>query len=162
MVLAVVNVAQLRHSLADESMSGFVDGIDPINRLAEASPGFIWRCRGAVGHSALLVRGDGDLIVNVSVWESYPRFHDFVYRGAHGRYLTARARWFLSLPGPTTALWWTVADDRPRVDEALARLRLLRREGPSSRAFSVLRQWGPDGRPGRRRGARGGARADGW
>lgn len=145
--LAVVNVAELRHGLADRRMAAFVDAIDAINRLAEESHGFVWRCKGVVGHSALLERGCGELFVNVSLWEDYPGFHDFTYRSAHGRYLTARDRWFVRLPGPTTALWWTAVDDRPDVDSALARLRQLRREGPSRKAFTVLRRWGPDGRP---------------
>lgn len=145
--LAVVNVAQLRHPLADGRMAELVAAVDPINRLADASPGFVWRCRGAAGHSALLERGSGDLIVNVSVWESYLDFHRFTYQGAHGRYLTARARWFVHLPGPTTALWWTSPDERPGVEPALVRLRILRAEGPTRRSFTVLRQWDPSGRP---------------
>lgn len=150
--LAVVNVARLRHPLTDRRMTAFVDGIDAINRLAEASPGFVWRRTGVAGHSALLAGSDGDLIVNVSIWQTYLDFHTFTYHGAHGRYFTARERWFVPIPGPTTALWWISEDDRPNVDHALARLRALRREGPSERAFTVLRQWDAQGHPVRRAG----------
>lgn len=148
--LAVVNVARLRHPLTDRRMAAFVDGIDAINLLAEASPGFVWRRTGVAGHSALLPGSDGELIVNVSSWLTYLDFHAFTYQGAHGRYLTAREPWFLPVPGPTTALWWFPEDDRPSVEHALARLRTLRREGPSRRAFTVLRQWDSAGRPIRR------------
>jgi hypothetical protein len=151
-LLAVVSVAQLRHPLDDHRMAGFVAGIDPVNRLAEASPGFVWRCRGVAGHSALLdAEEGGELLVNVSLWQTYLDFHRFTYRGAHGRYLSARARWFVSIPGPTTALWWSTGRDTSvDVEAALIRLRLLRRDGPSPHAFSVLRQWDADGRPIRR------------
>ena len=155
-VLAVVNVSQLRYRLDDERMASFVDGIDPINRLAEAAPGFVWRGRGVAGHAALLDRAGGELFVNVSLWESYLDFHRFIYQGAHGRYLTARDRWFVHLPGPTAALWWTSPEDRPEVGPALTRLRMLRRDGPSRQAFTVLRQWDAEGRPGRRRHLRSG------
>lgn len=144
-LLAVANVSQLRYPIADERMAEFVLGIDPINRLAETSPGFVWRCKGVAGHSALLERGAGDLFVNVSLWTSYQDFHCFTYRGAHGRYLTARGRWFVHLPGPTTALWWASSEDRPDVASALTRLRILRHDGPSRRAFTVLRQWDQEG-----------------
>lgn len=147
-LLAVINVAQLRHSLSDSRMAKFVDGLDGVNRLAESHSGFVWRSKGVAGHSALLHRAEGELFVNVSLWRTYPDFHDFTYSGAHGRYLTARARWFVAIPGPTTALWWTSRDDdRVTVEHGLVRLRLLRRDGPSPRAFSVLRQWDVDGHP---------------
>jgi hypothetical protein len=147
-LLAVVNVAQLRHPLSHQRMAGFVDGIDIINRLAEASPGFVWRGKGVAGHAALLPVGAGELFVNVSLWMSYRDFHAFTYAGAHGRYVTARAQWFVPIPGSTTALWWTSGKVRSlEVDDALTRLELLRRDGPSPRAFSVLRQWDAAGQP---------------
>lgn len=150
-LLAVVNVAQLRHPLSDQRMAGFVDGIDIINRLAEASPGFVWRGQGVAGHSALLPVGAGELLVNVSLWMSYLDFHAFTYAGAHGRYLTGRTQWFVPIPGSTTALWWTPGHvGSIGVDDALTRLELLRRDGPAPRAFSVLQQWDAAGHPIRR------------
>lgn len=145
-LLAVANVARLRYSLRDPRMTEFVDGIERINRLANETPGFVWRLRGEAGHSALRSTADGQvIIVNVTLWTDYLALHRFTYQGLHGRYLTARERWFVPLPGYTTALWWVQASHRPDVDEALARLRLLRREGPSRRAFTVLRRWNADG-----------------
>lgn len=147
--LAVVSVAKPRYPMTDGRMLGFVEAVDRINRLAEQSPGFVWRHRGPVGHADLLQGVGGDLLLNLSLWEDYPSFHAFTYRGLHGRYLSSRDRWFAPLPGPTTALWWLPRDDHPDPDEAIARLELVRREGPSPRAFTVLRRWEPDGTPGR-------------
>jgi Domain of unknown function (DUF3291) len=47
---------------------------------------------------------------------------------------------------------WVGTDERPTVDEALARLRYLQAHGPSPRAFTLRRRFEPDGRPTRRRG----------
>ena len=53
---------------------------------------------------------------------------------------------------PSTVLWWVEVGERPTVDAALRRLRYLRAYGPSPRAFTLRRRFGPDGRPeGRRR-----------
>ncbi|MFT4294479.1 MAG: DUF3291 domain-containing protein [Micropruina sp.] len=147
-LLAVVTAAVLKYPLGDPRLAGFLDGVDRVNRLAEASPGFVWRHHGVVGHAALIEAfGHPDVLLNLSLWASYPDLHAFTYRGLHGRYLSARERWFVPLPGPTTALWWLDGDVRPDPDAALARLLQLRRHGPSARAFSVLRRWRPDGTP---------------
>ncbi len=147
-LLAVVTAAALRHPLDDPRLAGFLDAVDPVNRLAEASPGFVWRHRGPVGHADLLdAFGRPDVLLNLSLWQDYPSLHAFTYRGLHGRYLSARERWFVPLPGITTALWWVPHDERPDPATALGRLLYLRRHGPSAQAFTVLRRWRPDGSP---------------
>lgn len=40
--LAQINLARAKYDLEDSRMQGFVESIDRINDLAEASPGFIW------------------------------------------------------------------------------------------------------------------------
>lgn len=146
--LAVVTAAALRYPLQDPRLAGFLDAVDPVNRLAEASPGFVWRSHGPVGHAELTEAfGRPDVLLNLSLWRDYPSLHAFTYRGLHGRCLSARERWFVPLPGPTTALWWVGRDERPDPSAALARLLYLRRHGPSPQAFTVLRRWRPDGSP---------------
>jgi len=132
-------------------MAGFMAAVDPVYRMAEGSPGFVWRLRGAGGHMPTC-RDEGRdwLIVNVSVWESYEALHQFVYRSRHGGLVRRRAEWFLPTPQPSTALWWVVDDHRPELDESRARLTVLRREGPSPRAFSLRRRFDADGAPVRR------------
>lgn len=145
--LAQVNVAVLRAPLTDPAMAGFLAAFDPVARLADESPGFGWRLRSGSGSGHPVV---ADQIVNVSVWRDYRSLHEFAYRTAHGRLLLHRERWFLPTPQPSTALWWVPDGERPGIEAALARLRYLRTHGPSARAFSLLRQYGPDGRPIRR------------
>lgn len=40
--LAQYNVGRLLQPLDHDSILGFVDGLEPMNRLAEESPGFVW------------------------------------------------------------------------------------------------------------------------
>jgi hypothetical protein len=148
--LAQVNVAVPRAPLDDPFMAGFAGAFDAVARLAEASPGFVWRLGAGSGHAVVAADGGAGLVVNVSVWRDYRSLHEFVYRSAHGQALLRRRRWFARTPQPSTALWWVRDGDRPGVEPALARLRYLRDHGPSPQAFSLLRQFGADGRPLRR------------
>jgi hypothetical protein len=151
--LAQANVARQRAPLDAPEMAGFVVALDPVNRLAEASPGFVWRLRSSEAHGATVLEdGSSPMIVNLSVWESYEALHAFVYRSPHGGYLRRRAHWFLPGRQPSTVLWWVEAGERPEVDEALRRLRYLRAHGPSPQAFTLRRRFEPDGRPAARRG----------
>lgn len=143
--LAQVNVSVARAPLDDPTMRGFVFAFNGTAALAESSPGFVWHLRAEPGEET--VTRDGQLlVVNVSVWRDYASLHEFVYRSTHGQLLLRRKRWFLPTEQPSTALWWVAPGTRPTVDEALGRLAHLRRHGPSSVAFSLLRQFDADGR----------------
>jgi hypothetical protein len=146
--LAQANVAVMRAPLESPAMRDFVGALEPVNRLAEQSPGFVWRLVASHGEAAS-VRSDGGsaFVVNLSVWESYEALHAFVYLSPHGAYVRRRSRWFVPATGPSTVLWWVPAGQRPSVEDALRRLRHLRAHGPSPQAFSLRRRFGPDGRP---------------
>ena len=149
--LAQANVARPRAPLDAPVMAEFVVALDAVNRIAEHSPGFVWRLRSSESHGATtLPDGSHQLMVNLSMWESYEALHAFVYRSPHGAYVRRRARWFEPIRQPSTALWWVEAGQRPTVEEALRRLRYLRAHGPSPRAFTLRRRFDPDGRPSRR------------
>ncbi len=146
--LAQVNVARMRAPLGSPQLAGFVAAVDPVLRLAEQSTGFVWRHADSHGHSVTVERdGDTTMVVNVSVWASYEALHAFTYRSAHGAFIRRRADWFLPTEKPSTALWWLPEGTRPMVDEALRRLAVLRRYGPSPRAFGIRSRYEPDGRP---------------
>lgn len=151
MLLAHANVALLKAPLDAPESRGFAAGLEPMERLATASPGFVWRLEGAGGHLTVdAVWKDRLVLLNVSLWEDYPALHDFVYRSAHVGYLRNARRWFAPLTGTTTVLWWVEDEERPSADSALARLSLLNRYGPSPRAFSLRRQFDSAGVPVRR------------
>jgi hypothetical protein len=149
--LAQVNVARMRAAPDSPIMSGFMAATDPVYRMAEASAGFVWRLRDADGHMPTRCDEEhGWQVVNVSIWISYETLHQFVYRSGHGGLVRRRGEWFRPTPQPSTALWWVPDDHRPGLDEAQARLAVLRREGPSPRAFSLRRRFEPNGMPTRR------------
>jgi hypothetical protein len=116
--------------------------LDAVNRIAEHSLGFVWRWRSSESHGATMLRdGSHQLLVNLSVWESYEALHAFVYRSPHGADVRRRARWFEPVRQPSTVLWWIEAGQRPTVDEALRRLRYLQAHGPSPQAFTLRRRF---------------------
>lgn len=146
--LAQVNVARLRAPLDSPMLDAFIAVVDPIGRLAQDSPGFVWRLVTGEGHGVVTrTEQDGWLVVNLSVWRSYEDLHAFVYRSAHGALVRRRAEWFLPTPQPSTALWWVPAGHRPDADDALRHLTVLRRYGPSARSFDLRRRFASDGRP---------------
>lgn len=151
--LAQANVARPRASLHSPVMGEFVLALGPVNRIAEQSPGFVWRLRSGEPHGAtVLSDGSSRLFINLSVWESYEALHAFVYHSPHGGYVRHRARWFEPIGQPSTVLWWVEAGARPTVEEALRRHRHLRAHGPTAQAFTLRRRFEPDGQLTRRRG----------
>lgn len=150
MELAEVNVALPRAPLDDPVMAGFVRAIDDVNWLAERSQGFVWRLRPEVGPVTFGRFEDDDVIVTMSVWTHFEALQQYVSRSAHALFMQRRTRWFLPLGGFTTAMWWVPDGDRPSVGEGLRRLTHLRLNGPTPDAFSLRRQFDPEGAAGRR------------
>lgn len=119
-------------------MAGFMAQIEPVNALADAAPGFVWRLEGGGGPGATALRPCGpDIMVNMSVWQSLEALQDFVYRnGPHLDAMRRRREWFHKMAEQHMVLWWIPAGHLPGVDEALDRLDLLRRNGPGPMAFT--------------------------
>lgn len=148
MQLAEVNVARLRAPIEEPSMAPFARALDDVNWLAERSPGFVWRYR--VDGSPLAygeVAGLGEVVVTLSVWDDSEALRQFIFRSAHALFMQRRGKWFVPLPGATTALWWVPAGDEPPLDDALSRLEHLRANGPSVRAFTLGRPFPPPAAP---------------
>jgi hypothetical protein len=135
--LAQFNVATLRHPLDDPRTADFVALLEPVNALADAAPGFVWRLveEGRPDATGMRPAGD-DVIVNFSVWESVEELWDFVYRSAHLETMRRRREWFQRHAEAHLVMWWVPAGRIPTVEEALERLALLRAQGPSPRAFT--------------------------
>jgi hypothetical protein len=54
--------------------------LDPINALADAAPGFVWRLQSASGNATELADNDGVfVIVNMSAWTSVEVLRNYVY-----------------------------------------------------------------------------------
>ena len=137
--LAQLNVARLRQPLEHPDTADFLAALGPINELAESSPGFVWRLTDESGQSSSYVRADADplVIVNLSLWRTPDDLHAFVFRTAHTEFLRRRRQWFQSMDETFLVCWWVPAGQVPSVDEALDRLRMLRRDGVSDDAFTL-------------------------
>lgn len=136
--LAQINVARLRAPLDSPESSGFVANLEPINALADASPGFVWRLQTEAGDATSIQVFDEDLIiVNVSVWESLEKLRAFVYASGHKSFLGRRTEWFEPSSEAHLSAWWIPAGTVPTVQEAIDRLLTLRADGPSERAFTL-------------------------
>lgn len=135
--IAQLNIGRLKAPTDDPLVAEFVDALDPINELADASPGFVWRLQTEDGDATAIRPYEDDLmIVNMSTWTSVEALADFVYRTVHRDVMVRRRQWFEKLEEVFTVLWWVPAGHRPSVDEAKARLAHLAEHGPTAHAFS--------------------------
>jgi hypothetical protein len=136
--LAQLNIGRLRAPVDDPALAEFVANLDPINALADSTPGFVWRLQTEDGNAtAIRAFPDDDLMaINMSVWESIEALADFAYRSAHTSVLRRRGEWFERLEEAYLVLWWIPAGTLPSIDEALARLDHLRTFGPTPEAFT--------------------------
>ena len=136
--LAQVNIGRFRAPIDSPIMEGFRKALEPLNALADESPGFVWRLQTEEG-DATAIRPDPDddlMAINMSVWESLESLQRYVYRSAHVQTLRSRKDWFEEIEGPILALWWVPAGHVPTVEEARERLRHLKEYGPTSHAFT--------------------------
>ena len=90
-----MNLATLRAPLDGPELAGFVAQLEPVNALADRSPGFVWRLQTEDGDAtAIRVFDDQRIIVNLSVWESLETLRDFVYASRHLEVMRQRRAWF--------------------------------------------------------------------
>ena len=151
--LAQLNVARMKAPLESPVMADFVSSLEAINRLADSAPGFIWRLQSDEGDATSLRPIGEDMLVNMSVWSDADALADFVYRSAHAAVMRLRRQWFERLAEAYLVLWWVPVGHRPSIEEAISRLEMLRRHGPSPDAFNFRALYRPDGRPVRDLGA---------
>jgi hypothetical protein len=142
--LAQCNIARLVAPLESAQLREFVDNLEPINALADAAPGFVWRLQTEEGDATSVRVSDDDmLIVNMSVWESLDSLADFVYRSDHQQVMRRRRQWFERLSEAFLVLWWVPAGHVPTVEEAADRLDRLRAHGPTTEAFAFRMPFPP-------------------
>lgn len=138
--LAQVNIAKARAPLDHPMMQGFVDQLDRINQLAEASPGFVWRLQTEEGDATAIQAFDDPLIiVNLSVWASVEALREYVYCGEHLAVLRNKRDWMERLSTASLALWWLPEGQLPDVSMARQKLELLQTQGPTPEAFTFAR-----------------------
>lgn len=138
--VAQLNVGTTVEPVTSARLDGFFELMEPVNALADAAPGFVWRLPPGDAEADAYLRARGDrLIINLSTWTSLGTLRDFVYAGAHAAAMRRRREWFEPVQEAFTVLWWVPAGHRPTVAEADGRLTRLRAEGPGPDAFTFQR-----------------------
>ena len=146
MHLAQLNVGRLRAPMDDPTIDDFRLNLEPVNALAEVSPGYVWRLQDDTGNATNLKFFEDDLeIINLTVWESIDALADFTYRSAHVEFLRRRREFFEPATQPILCLWWIPEGTIPTVEEAIARLEHLRAHGPAPTAFTFRHRFDPGG-----------------
>lgn len=135
--LAQVNIGRLLAPVDSPIIADFMAALDPINALADTSPGFIWRLQTAEGNATALHSFDDALIIsNMSVWASIEALRAFTYTSAHTGVMRRRREWFEAYESAYMALWWVPAGHRPTIEEAKERLAAMDRDGATPFAFT--------------------------
>ncbi|WP_271768083.1 DUF3291 domain-containing protein [Aquimarina algiphila] len=138
--IAQFNIIKLKDELDSPMILEFKDFLAPVNKLAEKSPGFIWRLKDDGGGSATNIETpykDKLIFVNLSVWLNFEDLENYVYRTVHGYFLKSRKKWGIKMEGYQSVLWWKQAGDHPTVMEGKTKLDLLNTIGSSPQAFSI-------------------------
>jgi heme-degrading monooxygenase HmoA len=135
MLVAQLNIGLPVAPLTEPALAGFVEALEPVNALADAAPGFVWRLQTAEGDATAIRPYDDDrLLVNMSAWTSVEALAAFVYSGPHRAVMARRREFFVPMREAFQVLWWTA--DLPTVEQAIARLEHLRAHGPTPHAFT--------------------------
>ena len=134
--LAQVNLALPVEPLDSARLADFMAALDPVNALADAADGFVWRLQSDSGDATDIRGTDDRIIVNMSVWTSLAALRDFAFGGTHVQVMRRRREWFVPMREAYAVLWWVPAGHRPSVAEAEDRLRRLRANGPTAYAFT--------------------------
>lgn len=147
--LAQLNIGIIKGPIDGPVMAEFVANLDPINALAERTPGFVWRFQTEEGN-ATSVRPypeNESMAVNMSVWKNVDSLRLFVFHSEHVAIMRRRREWFEKMDEAFLVLWWVPKGHRPTVEEAKNRLELLRRKGPTAEAFTFRQAYPPPDAP---------------
>ena len=135
--LAQINVGRLKYAAEDARLADFMNNLDHINGIAEASPGFIWRLKDETGNAtSIRAYEDPHVIVNLSVWESIEALQIFAYRTEHVQFFRRREEWFEDFGGPSMALWWIRIGQYPSATQGREKVEYLTKYGGTPRAFT--------------------------
>jgi hypothetical protein len=146
--LAQLNIGLIRGPMDSPLMADFAASLERINALADQSPGFIWRLQTDEGDAtALRPFDDPGMLVNMSVWQDLDSLRRFVYHSAHAPIMRRRREWFERMTESFMVLWWIPRGHIPSVEEAMARLATLRRQGSSAQAFTFREAFAPPDAP---------------
>ena len=142
--LAQLNIGRIRGPMDSPVMADFAANLERINAVAERSPGFVWRLQTEEGDAtAIRPFEDENMLVNMSVWRDVESLNKYVYSSAHVEIMRRRREWFEPMREAFLVLWWVPEGHQPGVAEAIAKLELLRTNGPTAEAFTFRKAFPP-------------------
>ena len=142
--LAQINIGRLLAPIDELLIADVKNNLDPINQLAEQSPGFVWRLKGDNNNATdFHPFGDELDIVNMSVWESVKALKAFAFQSEHMEFMKRRREWFIKYTTAYMALWWIDEGHTPTVEEAKAHLHSLDKYGPTPFGFTFGQLFSP-------------------
>ena len=141
--LAQINIAKAKTDLDSVLMREFVGNLEPVNALADNSPGFVWRLQDDSGDATSIQLFDDPLIIiNMSVWQDIQSLKDFMFKTHHLEFLQRKDEWFNKLAEANHAMWFVQPGHIPSVEEGKQRLFHLRENGESEYAFTFRSKLG--------------------
>lgn len=141
--LAQINIGRIVAPIDDPRLARFVEQLEPINQLAESSPGFVWRLQSEQGNATDIPYNDDPfMLLNMSGWESIEDLKAFTYKTRHVEIFRDRAQYFEKLDVPHYCLWWVPIGHRPSVQEGRTRIEPYRQHGATPEAF-WFSEWFP-------------------
>ncbi len=143
--LAQLNIGIIRGPIDSPVMAGFVANLDRINALADRTPGFVWRLQTEEGNATAIrpYPENENMAMNMSVWRDVESLNRYVYSSEHVQIMRRRKEWFVKMDQAFLVLWWVPRGHRPAIDEAKARLEMLRARGPTAEAFTFRHAFPP-------------------
>ena len=139
MYLVQANIAQLKAPIDHAMMADFVANIEPINALADNSPGFIWRFQEDDDSAVINRLFENDLMIfNMSVWTNRTALIDYVYKTDHVKIMRRKNEWFLPMDKMHYVLWYIEKEKLPTPHDAKTRLMHYWHHGPSPYAFTNI------------------------
>jgi hypothetical protein len=143
-VLAQANIARFAAPAGSPRLAPFFAALDPVNAVADAAPGFLWRLQTEEGNATSLrvfeqegAGTDDGVLINMSVWETVEALAAYVYGEAHRAVLRRRREFFLPPAEAYSAAWWIPRGHIPTLTEAEERVTHLRAHGPTPWAFTL-------------------------
>ena len=135
--LVHANLAQPKADIDEAIMKGFSDRMDEIDAQAQRWPGF-------VSQPELPDEGKvytGNMILNVSIWESVETLETFVNNSNHSDILDRPEEGFLDDDHPPFVLFWIPVAEGVTEQVIKERFDILQDIGPSPAAFTIERRF---------------------
>jgi len=134
--LAEVNIAKRLASMDDPIMQDFVNNVDRMNAIADASEGFIWRLKDEDKDETAIIFQDDTLLINMSVWENLESLFNYTYNSEHIEVLKRKKEWFSKMKIMHMVFWYIPKGYKPTFQDAKSRLDYLNIYGDTPYAFS--------------------------